>query len=184
MKNKSIKNLVLSGIFIALGIVLPIVFHAIPNAGSVFLPMHIPVMVAAFFLPPAYACAVGGITPLLSSFLTGMPPMAPMPVAVIMMFELFTYALIISLLRKVVYKNKKNVLAPWIALIPAMIIGRIVAGLIMFVLVTLFGINGPQPVAYVWGAIVTGIPGIIIQLILIPLLYGVLVRTMPRWFEG
>lgn len=184
MKNKPVKNLILSGIFIALGVILPIVFHAIPNGGSVFLPMHIPVMVAAFFLPPVYACAVGLITPLLSSFLTGMPPMAPVPVAIVMAFELFTYALVISLLRKVVDKYKKNPLSPFIALIPAMILGRVVAGLVMFVLVTVFGINGPKPVAYIWGAIVTGLPGIIIQLVLIPLLYGILARTTPATQKG
>ena len=182
-KNKPIRNLILSGIFIALSVLLPIVFHAIPKGGNMFLPMHLPVMVAAFFLPPVYACAVGIISPLLSSFITGMPPMAPIPVAIIMTFELFAYALVISLLRKIVYKYRKNLLSPLIALIPAMVLGRVVAGLVMFLLVTLFGVNGPAPVAYVWGAVVTGVPGIIVQLIIIPLLYRILIRTAPGWFE-
>ncbi len=182
-KQKPVYNLILSGIFIALGIVLPIVFHAIPNGGSVFLPMHLPVLIAAFFLPPAYACAVGALTPLLSSFITGMPPMAPIPIAVIMAFELLTYALVVSLLRKIVYKYRNNLLSPLIALVPAMIIGRVVAGLVMFLLVTVFGVKGPAPVTYVWGAIVTGIPGIAIQIVLIPLLYRILVRSMPGWRE-
>lgn len=47
MKNSATKELVLSALFIALGVVLPMVFHAI-GAGPVFLPMHIPVLLRDF----------------------------------------------------------------------------------------------------------------------------------------
>ena len=39
---KKTRDLVLTAMFIALGVALPQAFHAVPNAGSVFLPMHIP----------------------------------------------------------------------------------------------------------------------------------------------
>ena len=73
---ESIKSMVLAALFMALGIVLPIALHAIPDAGKIFLPMFLPVLVGALFLPWQYALAVGVFTPLLSTLLTGMPPVA------------------------------------------------------------------------------------------------------------
>ena len=144
--------------------------------------MHIGVMVAAFFLPPIFAVAVGAITPMLSWLITGMPAMAPLPIALIMAFELAAYALVISLLRKVVYKKRQNYFAPYIALIPAMIVGRVIAGISFFLLIKLFGVQtGLSAVAYVSGAVTAGLIGIAIQLVLIPLLYRALVNALPGW---
>jgi thiamine transporter ThiT len=180
-KNYNLRHIILSGIFIALGVLLPLVLHFIPNVGPLLLPMHLPAMVAAFFLPPGYAVAIGFITPLLSSAITGMPLMAPLPIAIIMAFEIGFYALVISLFRKLVFKARKNFFAPLIAVLPAMIIGRIIAGLAMFVATKIFLPSGPNPVAYVWGAIITGLVGIIAQLVLIPPLYRILIRVLPGW---
>ena len=158
------KELVLSGLLLASGIILPMIFHMFGMAGQIALPMHIPVLTGGFLLSPVMALFLGIITPLASSLLTGMPVMFPM--AVIMLFELGTYGLIVSLMTK---KNFSAVPS----LLVSMISGRIAAGLTVAVLVSLFGVK-MNPLLYVKGAIITGIPGIIFQLILIPaLLYAV-----------
>lgn len=160
MKSHSTKQLVLSGVFIAIGVVLPIVFHAITGGGSIFLPMHIPVLMAGFFLSIPYALAVGVLTPLLSSLLTGMPPI--FPVLPFMIFELATYGVIISLLYR---KYNMNV---YVSLIISMICGRIMAGIAVWALATFFMAKLPSPIIFITGAVTKGIPGILIQLIFIP----------------
>ena len=77
MRDGNIRNIILGGLFVALGIVIPIAFHAI-GAGPVFLPMHIPVLLAGFTIGPTIGCLVGAVTPILSSLLTGMPPLMPL----------------------------------------------------------------------------------------------------------
>lgn len=70
----------------ALAIALPPVFHAV-KLGSVFLPMYLPILAGAFFLPPRHAALAGATAPLVSAALTGMPPFYP-PVAFWMVGEL------------------------------------------------------------------------------------------------
>lgn len=162
----STKQLVLSGLFIAMGLVLPMVFHTVGAGGTMFLPMHIPVLIAGFCLGLPYALAVGVITPVLSSVLTGMPPL--FPTLPFMTFELATYGVMVSLL----YRTYKQHV--FIALIGAMISGRVMAGLIVWVLTTFFVTKLPHPVLFVKGAVITGIPGIIIQLLFIPVVVTVI----------
>ena len=76
--NQTVK-LTISGACVALGVVLPIAFHSIPNAGSIFLPMHIPVLLCGLLCGPLYGLLCGILAPLISSFVTGMPPMAILP---------------------------------------------------------------------------------------------------------
>lgn len=159
-KKSSTKQLVLSGLFIAMGLVLPIAFHMLGAGGTIFLPMHIPVLIAGFCLGLPYALAVGIIIPVLSSLLTGMPPL--FPTLPFMTVELATYGAIVSLL----YRTYKQHL--FTALIGAMISGRIMAGLAVWLLTTFFITQLPSPVIFVKGAVITGVPGIIIQLIFIP----------------
>lgn len=156
--NKNIKQMTIASMFIALGVIIPGVFHFAKIAGVVFLPMHIPVLLSGFYLSPFYAVLVGLATPLISSVLTGMPPLYP--IAAIMMFELAAYALIVSIMKN------KNV---FISLILAMLGGRIVAGLSVFVLQSAFGLK-LSPLLYIKGAFVKGMPGILMQLILIPII--------------
>ena len=181
--NYRTRHLVLSGIFIALGILLPFILHSIPNGGKIFLPMHLPVLALSFFVSWPWALAVGALTPLLSSLLTGMPPMTPFPMAIIMSFELATYGLIISLLRKKAVKRERWY-SPLLALAPALVLGRVVAGIVLWGAVSAFGVKGPAPWVFVSGGIITGLPGIIVQIILVPLLYHVLVRNLPGWREA
>lgn len=163
------KELVLSGLLLAGGIILPMIFHMFGMTGPIFLPMHIPALLGGLLLPPAMALLLGIIIPIISGLLTGMPVMFPM--AVIMAVELGVYGITASLCTR----KLKLSLVP--SLIISMIAGRIASGLTVAVLVRFFGIK-MNPVAYVAGAIVTGIPGIIIQLIFIPALVYALNRFM------
>ncbi|SDY81602.1 Protein of unknown function [Proteiniborus ethanoligenes] len=153
------RDLILGGVLLALGIVIPMIFHTVGIMGTVFLPMHIPVLIGGLLISPALALLLGMITPILNSSLTGMPLM--FPIATIMMFELGAYGLISSL------STRKLKLSPILALIISMIIGRIVAGITVFVLSSYFGVQ-MNALTYVKGSIITGLPGIGIQLILIP----------------
>ncbi|MEA1974771.1 MAG: ECF transporter S component [Bacillota bacterium] len=157
--NKSTKELTLSGMFLALAIIVPMIFHYANIGGAIFLPMHIPVLLAAFYVNPLYAMLVGILSPLLSSIFTSMPPMYP--IAVIMVFELGVYGLVTSLIYK-----KFNLI---ISLIGGMITGRLVAGVMVFVLQSSFGLK-MNPYMYIKGIIITGMPGIIIQLLIIPVI--------------
>ena len=164
--------------FIAMGIVLPMGFHFFQMAGPIFLPMHIPALLAGFFLSPLPAVMVGLLTPLLSSVLTGMPPFFPM--AVIMMVELAAYAGLVSLSRRWRLSENRN-LAQIFCLLIAMIGGRIVAGLVVFILsLTVAGIQ-LSPLPYMIGAVTKGLPGIIVQLIFIPSL--LLLLNKARVYE-
>ncbi|KAF5043950.1 hypothetical protein DSECCO2_496920 [anaerobic digester metagenome] len=162
MNNKiTTKEIVLGGLLLATGLILPMIFHLFGLTGQIALPMHIPVLIGGFLLSPSLALSLGIITPLVSSVLTGMPVLFPM--AVIMMFELGTYAFSAS----VFTRRMKLPAVP--TLILAMVAGRTAAGLTVALLVKLFGVK-MNPLLYIKGAVLTGIPGIIIQLIFIPLL--------------
>jgi len=164
-KKFTTKEIVLSGLLLATGIILPMLFHMFGMTGPIALPMHIPVLIGGFLLSPQLALLLGIITPVISGLLTGMPIMFPM--GIIMAVELGIYGLTASLM------TAKLKLPSIPALIISMIAGRVAAGLTVAVLVQLFGIK-MNPVMYVKGAIVTGMPGIIIQLVFIPsLIYAI-----------
>lgn len=172
---KSIVNITLSGLFIALGIVLPMALHAIPDGGKIFLPMFIPVLLGALYLNWPYALAVGIITPLMSSLLTGMPPVAPLPIVFMMAAQLGVAALIVSLMKNIKWIKQKRYMAIF-ALIPALLVGFAVSGLVLMIAIEFFGIKGPGMWTYIVGAMVSGLPGIAIQLVLIPLLYSLITK--------
>ncbi|MBO5852326.1 MAG: ECF transporter S component [Clostridia bacterium] len=162
MQTVKTKKLVLAAICLALCIVLPLLFHAVPNGGSIFLPIHIPVLLCGLLCGTVYGALCGVMGPLLSSLITGMPPLSMAPA---MMVECAVYGLVCGLLMHFV-KTKKPLLNLYISLVCAMLVGRVVAGLAKALIFT----PGISPFAWVTTSIVTGIPGIIIQLILIPLL--------------
>ena len=162
MQTVKTKKLVLAAICLALCIVLPLLFHAVPNGGSIFLPIHIPVLLCGPLCGTVYGALCGVMGPLLSSLITGMPPLSMAPA---MMVECAVYGLVCGLLMHFV-KTKKPLLNLYISLVCAMLVGRVVAGLAKALIFT----PGISPFAWVTTSIVTGIPGIIIQLILIPLL--------------
>ncbi|NLK36346.1 MAG: ECF transporter S component [Gracilibacteraceae bacterium] len=164
MKRLSIRNLVLSGVFIALGLVLPFLTAQIPSLGSRFLPMHLPVLIAGFVCGWQYGLVVGFIVPIFRSMLFGMPPM--MPTAAAMAVELAVYGCMTGLMYKLL--PKRNVFI-YVALILSMICGRIAWGLAG---IFLYGLGGT---AFTWelfmaGAFINAVPGIIIQIIIIPII--------------
>lgn len=161
---KTVNKITLSGVFIALGILLPYITGNIQSLGVNLLPMHIPVLLAGFIVGWKYGLLVGIITPLLRSALVGMPPL--FPVAIAMAFELGIYGLVTGLLYSMLKKSKISV---FISLIVAMISGRIVWGIVSYFLFflnnTSFTIN-----MFITGAFANSIIGIIIQLILVPII--------------
>lgn len=161
---KNYKKLVLSALFIAIGIVLPFMTMQIPRIGNMLLPMHIPVILCGFLCGGPYGFAVGLIVPLLRSVLIGMPPM--LPIAVTMAPELAIYGLVTGLLYQKLNNKKFGV---YISLITAMILGRIVWGLVSVGVFSLLG-NSFTWKVFITNGFMNAIPGIIIQLILIPIL--------------
>jgi len=150
-----------TALFIAIGIALPLAFHSIPNAGRVFLPMHIPILLCGLICGIPYGLACGIVAPLLSSLLTGMPPAAMLPA---MLCELAAYGLVASLLMRCI--PLKNLYARiYIALIGAMLSGRLVLGALN---AFIFSAGNYSVQIWLSGAFVTALPGIAIQVVLIP----------------
>ena len=161
------KKLVTAAMLLAIGVIIPSIFHLTGLPGQMLLPMHIPVLIGGFLLPPSLAVLLGMLTPLLNSLITGMPVL--FPIGVIMAFELGAYALVASLLYRVLK------VPSLLALIISMVVGRIVAGITIFVLSAFFTLP-LDPILFVRGAVIAGFPGIIIQIILVPSLVYAIVK--------
>jgi riboflavin transporter FmnP len=160
-----------TALYLALALVLPVGFHAFGIAGRLFLPMHIPVLLAGFLVGPGSGLFVGLFAPSLSHLLTGMPPTYAVP---LMSMELAIYGLIAG----VAYQRLR--LNIYIALVIAMILGRIMFGLGLFVLGMFMEL--PYDAATFFstgGAIVSGLPGIAVQLVIIPIIVAA-VRRRPQ----
>lgn len=171
MNNLAIKKIVLAGLFLALGLVMPLITGQIPSLGNALLPMHIPVLLAGFVLGGPYGLVVGLLTPVLRSVLFGMPPMFPGAVA--MSFELAAYGLLTGLLYRMLGRKDWSI---YVSLVISMVLGRVVWGAASLLL---FGLQGN---AFTWqlflnGAFLNAIPGIILQLVLIPVLVIALKRA-------
>lgn len=164
-KKISTKELVYGGLLIAIGVILPQVFHVFGQAaGQTMLPMHIPVMLAGLLLGPIFGGLIGFIVPILSSLITGMPPV---PMVYFMIFELAAYGIASGIFNKKVKINSK--LNIYIVLILTMLCGRMVYGLTLVAAVNILGFNVPfGNFASFFGGIVTGLPGVAIQLVFIP----------------
>ena len=172
MKNPNTKKLAYAALFLALCLVLPMLTGQIPQIGSMLLPMHIPVLLCGLVCGWQYGAAVGVVAPLLRSVLFGMPPMYP--VAIAMAFELLTYGLVIGLVyRRMAQKGAAGVYA---ALLTAMVAGRLVWGVAE---VVLLGLGGKAFTAqtFLAGALLNAVPGIIVQLVLIPAVMAVLQKA-------
>ena len=161
-KRNYIKKLTLSAMFLALAFVMPFLTGQIPQIGSMLCPMHIPVLLCGFFCGAPWGLVVGFVAPILRSFTLGMPPM--FPTAFCMAFELATYGFIAGWLHNKLPNKKVNV---YVSLLGAMVIGRLVWGVIMFCCMgfdaSKFGLN-----AFLAGAVLNAVPGIIVQIVLIP----------------
>lgn len=157
----SVRKLVICAVFIALGLLFPMFFHLIGlTAGQIFLPMHIPVLICGFVCGPVYGLVCGLLTPLLSFLITQMPPLVT--IAVSMSLELATYAFVSGFLYRRLGKLRANI---FISLLCAMLAGRVVGGICSAVTQG----QAFAVVPYLTLVFVTALPGIAIQLVLIPI---------------
>ena len=171
MTTLQIRKLTYAALFLALAIVLPFLTGQIPEIGSMLCPMHIPVLLCGFLCGWPWGLAVGFIAPLLRSVLFGAPPMFPGAVA--MAFELAVYGALAGLLYRLLPKKKWSIYA---SLIIAMLAGRAVWGIVRLILAGLSG-KGFTWAAFLAGAFTNAVPGIILQIVLIPVLVMVLDRA-------
>lgn len=160
---------VLAAVFLILALVFPVLFHVV-HLGSTFLPMFFPIALGGFFLSPVSAGSVGFLAPLISSLLTGMPPLYP-PVAPLMALEGLILALSISWTYRTFKWNQYVSLALGIAL------QRVVMVVVILGIAPLFRLPGE---IFSVAMLVTGIPGIILQLVAIPPLVTILESRVER----
>jgi riboflavin transporter FmnP len=150
------KKMVYCALLIAVGVLLPELFHLIGGtaAGASFLPMHIPVLIGGLLLGKYYGSAIGALAPVLAFLTSGMPTAERLP---FMIIELAVYGFVSGILSKHLYP----------ALIISMILGRIAYAASLVMAFYLFKMSEAAPIA-AWTAVIKGLPGIIIQLLIIP----------------
>ena len=175
MKLNVIK-LVLSGLFLALALVLPFFTGQIPQIGGMLCPMHLPVILCGFVCGGGWGAAVGFVAPLLRYLLFQMPPIYPTGLA--MAFEMAVYGFVCGWLYLRLSGHKWRI---YPALISAMVLGRVVWGIVRLILAGLSAQSFTMA-AFISGALLTAIPGILLQLVLVPLLVTALERAkvMPH----
>lgn len=165
MLNKnSTKKMVISAIFIAIGIILPFFTGQIKEIGDSLLPMHFPVMICGLILGGGWGLAVGAILPFLRASIAGMPPIYPN--AVWMSLELATYGLVVGVLYFKFFK--KQLWWLYSSMLISMISGRVVWGVAKTILL---GLNNKPFTfeAFITGGFIDALPGIVLQLIIIPI---------------
>lgn len=174
-KNKHLLKLTLAALFLALAYVMPFLTGQIPEIGSMLCPLHIPVLLCGYICGWPLGLAVGFIAPLFRSLTLSMPPL--FPTAVCMAFELAAYGAVTGIMHKLLPRKKPYI---YLSLLTAMVIGRLVWGSAMYICM---GMNGGSFTfsAFLAGAIFNAIPGIIIQIILIPIL--VMVLDNPKFIN-
>lgn len=172
MKNIKIQALVQAAIFLAIGLVLPFFTGQIPQIGKMLLPMHLPVLLCGLICGWQYGLAVGFILPLLRFAAFGMPILFPTGIA--MAFELAAYGGIVGIL----YTRSRwqCIAALYRCLIAAMLAGRVVWGIAEVILLRLSN-NVFTWELFMAGAFINAIPGIVLQLVLIPVVMVALDRT-------
>ena len=165
-----VTKLVYAAMCLALALVLPFLTGQIPQIGSALCPMHLPVLLAGYLCGPWWGAAVGACAPMMRHLWLGMPPFLT---ALGMTFELATYGLMVGLTYRILPKKLGGIYA---SLLCAMVAGHVVWGCAMMVIM---GVSGS---AFTWsaflaGALLNAIPGIAVQLVLIPALVVSLQRA-------
>ncbi len=172
MRFQRMYQLTLSALFLAVALVLPFLTGQLGQLGSMLLPMHIPVLLCGFICGWQSGLMVGLIAPLLRSVLFGMPPL--MPTAIAMTFELAAYGALAGLLYA---RLAHRPLRVCLALLGSLLSGRIVWGLVSFALYWLFLGKAFTMQMFLGGALLQAWPGIVAQLVLIPLIVLALERA-------
>ena len=169
-KMSNVKKSIITAVCIALCYVIPLMFHGIQNAGSIFCPMHIPVFICGLICGCQYGLLCGIAGPALSSALSGMPPAAILPS---MMVELAAYGTAAGLMMKLV-RTKSTYADLYISLIAAIVCGRVLAGLAKALI---FARGSYSMSAWIAGSVVTSWPGTVIQLVFIPTIVFALMKS-------
>ncbi|NLW55220.1 MAG: ECF transporter S component [Firmicutes bacterium] len=169
-KMSTVKCSIITAVCIGLCVVLPMAFHSIPNGGTLFSPMHIPVLLCGLICGWSFGLLCGLAGPLLSSLITGMPPMAYLPS---MLVELATYGLICGLMINLV-RTKKLYTDLYISLVVALLAGRIVAGVARALI---FAAGRYSLAAWTTSYFVMTWPGLVIQLALVPAIVAALMKA-------
>lgn len=175
MKKQNLQKIVLSAMLLAVGMVLPFLTMQIKEIGDSLLPMHIPVMLCGIMCGYGYGATIGLLLPFLRSVCFGMPPLYPN--AVWMAAELLTYGLVIGFIYK---KLPKNLTCLYLSLILSQISGRIIWALTK---VVLLGMDGKSFTfaMFITSGFIDALPGIFLQLILIPTIIVLLKHTKLKF---
>jgi len=154
----TLRSMVVSAALAALGIVVPIAFHAV-GLGSRFMPMILVVMLCGFVLPLGWAAFTGAIVPVVSCLLTGMPPLYP-PFFLIMSIELALTSAAVSLV------FSRTVPRIWPALLSGILLDRVISTVLTYYLAGWFGL---PPWLFTFAQFAQSLPGIALQLMVVPL---------------
>jgi len=155
-----------TAIAIVAAVVVPQFFHwlgIVSGAGKApgvaFSPMHLPIIIVGFLAGP-YAGAISGLLgPVAAHYLSGMPNAMQLP---FMMIELAGYGLSAGLLR--------SIRLPLVAkTLVALIAGRLFRMIACIIAFYLLGNEKMRPLG-IWMSIPRVLPGIVLQLVLIPLI--------------
>ena len=173
-RNEKLLKMVLAALFLALAFVMPFFTGQIPEIGQMLCPLHIPVLLCGFICGWKWGLQVGLIAPLLRSLTLGMPPL--FPTAIAMSFELAAYGFVAGFVHKLLPKKHPYV---YVSLISAMLVGRIIWGISMIILL---GIKGGTFTfaAFIAGAFINAVPGIIVQIVLIPIIVILIKQNIKR----
>ncbi len=174
MKRQNLRKLVLSALFLCIGMVLPFLTMQIKEIGDSLLPMHIPVMLCGVLCGWQYGALVGLMLPFLRSVCFGMPPLYPN--AVWMAAELLTYGLVIGLMYK---KLPKKLPYLYVSLISSQLLGRIVWAIAKTILMGASG-KAFTFAMFISGGFIDALPGIILQLLLIPAMVSIFKLSRKR----
>ena len=166
--------MILAALFLALAYVMPFLTGQIPKLGSMLCPMHIPILLCGFICGWQWGLVIGLIAPLMRSLTLGMPPL--FPVAVCMAAELAAYGAFSGLMHRALPKKKPYI---YCSLLLAMVVGRLIWGAAMF---ACMGMNGGSFTlrAFLSGAVINAVPGIIVQIVLVPILVMLLEKVTEK----
>ena len=156
--------MVLAALFLALAYVTPFLTGQIPEIGAMLCPMHLPVLLCGFVCGPVWGLAIGAVAPVFRSLTLGMPPM--FPGAVCMSFELAAYGAVAGCMHKLLPRKKPFI---YCSLLTAMVAGRLIWGAAMFIFVGASG-GAFTLSAFLAGAFTNAVPGILVQIVLVPVL--------------
>ena len=165
LKAQTLRGMVTSAALAALGIILPIAFHTV-GLGAKFMPMALVLLLNGFLSPWPWAMLTGAVVPMASALLTGMPSVYP-PFCLVMSLEMMLTAGVAALL----YRWSRPRI--WPALIVTILFNRATSLALTYFLAGKFGLP-PRVISLVYFA--QGLPGIALQLTVIPLVVSILSR--------